>query len=71
MRYNIRRLRSYDNIHLHLDLIAGLPYESYHEFARSFNDVYALQPDVLQLGFLKLLKGSDIRELAGQHSYII
>lgn len=67
---NIRCLRSYDNIHLHLDLIAGLPYESYNEFAQSFNDVYALQPDVLQLGFLKLLKGADIRELASQHNYV-
>lgn len=67
---NIKRLRSYDNIHLHLDLIAGLPYESYNEFAQSFNDVYALQPDVLQLGFLKLLKGSDIRKTATRHNYI-
>lgn len=67
---NIQCLRTYNNVNLHLDLIAGLPYESYNEFAQSFNDVYALQPDVLQLGFLKLLKGSDIRELASQHNYI-
>ncbi len=67
---NISRLRSYENIHLHLDLIAGLPYESYNEFAQSFNDVYSLHPDVLQLGFLKLLKGSDIRKTASRHNYV-
>lgn len=67
---NMQRLHTYQNIHLHLDLIAGLPYEDYHAFARSFNDVYALQPDVLQLGFLKLLKGSAIRASAQKHKYI-
>lgn len=68
--HNIKRLQSYHNIHLHLDLIAGLPFESYREFAHSFNDVYALKPDVLQLGFLKLLKGSAIRNIADQHAYV-
>lgn len=48
------------NIHLHLDLIAGLPYEDYDSFARSFNRVYAMQPEQLQLGFLKVLKGSEM-----------
>jgi len=47
-------------IHLHLDLIAGLPYEDYESFAQSFNDVYALQPDQLQLGFLKVLSGTEM-----------
>ncbi len=46
------------NVHQHLDLIAGLPYEDYKSFRNSFNDVYALKPDQLQLGFLKVLKGS-------------
>lgn len=46
------------NVHQHLDLIAGLPYEDYNSFKNSFNDVYALKPDQLQLGFLKVLKGS-------------
>jgi len=54
----VHRLRSFDNIHLHLDLIAGLPMEDIHSFATSFNKVYALKPQKLQLGFLKLLKGS-------------
>lgn len=67
---NIQLLKSYNNIHVHLDLIAGLPYESYDEFAESFNNVYALHPDVLQLGFLKLLKGSRMREQASEYEYI-
>lgn len=51
-------IRKGRNIHQHLDLIAGLPYEDYNSFKNSFNDVYALKPDQLQLGFLKVLKGS-------------
>lgn len=54
-------IKSYGNIHQHLDLIAGLPYEGYDSFKKSFNDVYVLRPEKLQLGFLKLLKGSDLR----------
>ncbi len=50
------------NIHIHLDLIAGLPFESYDNFKCSFNDVYMLKPDMLQLGFLKVLKGTDIEK---------
>ncbi|HRW13443.1 MAG TPA: DUF4080 domain-containing protein [Syntrophomonas sp.] len=69
VRDNIAQLRASRNFHIHLDLIAGLPLETYHDFARSFNDVYQLQPDVLQLGFLKLLKGSAIRETADEHGY--
>ncbi|WP_371381422.1 B12-binding domain-containing radical SAM protein [Sporomusa aerivorans] len=67
---NINRIRSYNNIHLHLDLIIGLPYEDQTIFAKSFDDVYSLQPDMLQIGFLKLLKGAGIREDAGRHGYI-
>ena len=54
----VDRVHSFRNIHQHLDLIAGLPYEDYDTFHRSFNDVYQMKPDQLQLGFLKVLKGS-------------
>ncbi|MFZ2538893.1 MAG: B12-binding domain-containing radical SAM protein [Oscillospiraceae bacterium] len=56
----IKGLQQGENIHLHLDLIAGLPYEDYNCFKNSFNYVYSLAPDQLQLGFLKLLKGSGL-----------
>jgi len=56
-------------IHIHLDLIAGLPYESYESFKQSFNDVFSLHADVVQLGFLKLLKGAQIREECIQYAY--
>ncbi|MHB1392665.1 MAG: B12-binding domain-containing radical SAM protein [Clostridia bacterium] len=59
---NVSKLIAFNNTHIHLDLIAGLPYEDMKSFEKSFNDVYALKPDMLQLGFLKLLKGSGIRE---------
>lgn len=64
------QLRSYHNIHLHLDLIVGLPFESRKIFSKSFNDVYALQPHMLQIGFLKMLKGSGIRAVASQYDYV-
>ncbi|MCX7709952.1 MAG: B12-binding domain-containing radical SAM protein [Clostridia bacterium] len=67
--YNVERLKSLGNIHLHLDLIAGLPAEDYHSFIRSFNEVYRLKPDQLQLGFLKMLKGSSIRVDAEKYGY--
>ena len=54
----VRRISSWNNIHVHLDLIAGLPCEDISSFEKSFNDVYALSPEQLQLGFLKVLKGS-------------
>ena len=54
----VDRVHSFRNIHQHLDLIAGLPYEDYDTFQHSFNDVYQMKPDQLQLGFLKVLKGS-------------
>ncbi|AEE98079.1 B12-binding domain-containing radical SAM protein [Mahella australiensis] len=57
------------NIHLHLDLIAGLPNEDFSSFGRSFDYAYGLRPDVLQLGFLKLLKGSELRNMAEQFGY--
>jgi len=60
----VASLREGDNIHLHLDLIAGLPYEDYISFARSFDRVYAMKPEQLQLGFLKVLKGSEMQQRA-------
>ena len=59
---NIRTLIDYGNIHVHIDLIAGLPKENYSSFQESFNTAYALRPHMLQLGFLKLLYGADMRE---------
>ena len=58
----VRWIQNMGNIHQHLDLIAGLPYENIASFARSFDDVYALKPEQLQLGFLKVLKGSYMEE---------
>lgn len=63
----VRQLQERGNIHLHLDLIAGLPLEDYGSFARSFNQVYALKPLQLQLGFLKILKGSPLQGEAGEY----
>src|SRR5690606_11890334 len=65
----VARIRDGENIHVHLDLIAGLPNEDYRSFRRSFNDVYYLAPNRLQLGFLKLLKGSGLRILAVEYCY--
>jgi radical SAM superfamily enzyme YgiQ (UPF0313 family) len=59
---NVTRIKEGGNIHQHLDLIAGLPRESYSIFEQSFRDVYNLKPDQLQLGFLKILKGSSMEE---------
>ncbi len=67
LKENVRKLRNETNVLLHLDLIAGLPYEDFETFKKSFNDVYSLNPHVLQLGFLKLLKGSAIRENAEKY----
>lgn len=66
---NVERLKMQGNVHLHLDLIAGLPYEDYESFKNSFNKVYSMKPHQLQLGFLKLLKGSSIRESVEEHLY--
>lgn len=67
--HNINTLRNFTNIHIHLDLIAGLPYEDYDSFAQSFNMAYLIEADLLQLGFLKLLHGSHIRQEADLHGY--
>ena len=66
----VGKVRRYGNIHLHLDLIVGLPYEDMAVLARSFDAVYGLQPDMLQIGFLKLLKGSGIRRRSDEHGYV-
>lgn len=66
---NVGLLLENRNIHLHLDLIAGLPFEDYSSFEKSFDDVFALRPNALQLGFLKLLKGSKIRGQAAEYEY--
>lgn len=58
----VKQMKEGGNIHQHLDLIAGLPYEDYASFGRSFNDVYGLEPEQLQLGFLKVLKGSMLHQ---------
>lgn len=63
----VARLRTAGNVHLHLDLIAGLPYEDMRAFASSFEHVMDMQPHMLQLGFLKLLRGSDLRKQAEQY----
>ena len=69
IRHNIQRIMAYHNMHVHVDLIIGLPHEDQVSFARSFNDVYALQTDMLQLGFLKFLKGSAMMSLAQEGDY--
>lgn len=58
----VKKIQKNHNVHQHLDLIAGLPYEDLESFEKSYNDVYALKPDQLQLGFLKVLKGSYMEE---------
>ncbi len=64
------RIRQNKNIHQHLDLIAGLPYEDYSSFKNSFNTVYAMKPDQLQLGFLKVLNGAGISEEAKEYGIV-
>lgn len=66
----VRQVQEGRNIHQHLDLIAGLPYEDYDSFRQSFNAVYALQPEQLQLGFLKVLKGSYMYEKAPSYECV-
>lgn len=70
LKENARAILDSSNIHLHLDLIAGLPYESLNRFRMSFNEIYSLYPDALQLGFLKLLPGTTLRREAGKYGII-
>ena len=66
----VAALKAAHNVHIHLDLIAGLPYEDYDSFACSFDDVYAMEPEQLQLGFLKVLKGSYMAEMAESYGLV-
>lgn len=63
----VGKINGFSNVHQHLDLIAGLPYEDFDRFTQSFNEVYAMKPDQLQLGFLKVLKGSFMEEKAAEY----
>lgn len=67
---NVAAIHQSHNIHLHLDLIAGLPFETYDRFAISFNEVYAMAPHQLQLGFLKVLKGSPMEQQADLYNIV-
>lgn len=62
LRYVVERINAGKNVHQHLDLIAGLPFENYESFEQSFNEVYSMEPEQFQLGFLKVLKGSYMYE---------
>ena len=70
LRRNVEKIRSFHSVHQHLDLIAGLPCEDYESFRRSFDFVYSMKPDQLQLGFLKVLKGSLMEEKAREYGII-
>lgn len=67
LEYNVRKITK--NIHLHLDLIVGLPYETYEKFKYSFDYVYNMKPEMIQLGFLKLLKGTKMYEEREKYNY--
>lgn len=67
LREIVSRIHSFQNIHQHLDLIAGLPFENYATFQKSFNEVYTMKPQQLQLGFLKVLKGAKMWEKAADY----
>lgn len=69
LRSITKEIKTFKNIHQHLDLIAGLPYEGYNSFKKSFNDVYEIGPEKIQLGFLKLLKGSELRLDMDKYNY--
>ncbi len=70
LKRNVLRIGESGNIHQHLDLIAGLPHEDYTSFERSFQEVYELRPDQLQLGFLKVLKGSPMEEASRSYGIV-
>jgi len=66
----VARINAGRNVHQHLDLIAGLPFEDYESFGKSFDRVYAMKPEQLQLGFLKVLKGSEMCERAREYGIV-
>lgn len=67
LKDTVKQIQKAGNIHEHLDLIAGLPYEDYETFANSFDEIYALKPNQLQLGFLKVLKGSYMHQHVNEY----
>lgn len=69
LKNTVNTIKAAENIDQHLDLIAGLPEEDYHSFRNTFNDVFALRPEELQLGFLKMLRGTGIRQNAAKYGY--
>lgn len=70
LKNSVAKVKAMGSIHQHLDLIAGLPYENLERFALSFNEVYEMKPDQLQLGFLKVLKGSYMKEKAKEYDLV-
>lgn len=70
LRHTVVRIHAEHNVHVHLDLIAGLPFEDFVSFRSSFNDVYAMRPEQLQLGFLKVLKDSYMAEVAENYGIV-
>lgn len=70
IRKNVAKIQEFKNIHQHLDLIAGLPYEDIESFKNSFNTVYAMRPQQLQLGFLKVLKGAEMEDKAREYGIL-
>lgn len=70
LRENIAQLHTLQNVHIHLDLIAGLPYEDFISFRNSFNDVYMMRPEQLQLGFLKVLSGTAMEKQAFEYGLL-
>lgn len=66
---SIRPIIQAGRTHVHMDLIVGLPYEDFNRFGQSFNDLFSLQPHALQIGFLKLLKGSGVRRMS-EYKYV-
>lgn len=70
VREKVARIKERGNVHQHLDLIVGLPYEDYGSFAHSFNEVYSMRPDQFQIGFLKVLHGSWMHEKAQDYDLL-
>lgn len=70
LKRSVDTINRFHNIHQHLDLIAGLPFEDYDSFRRSFDQVYRMKPEQLQLGFLKVLSGSHMEEAAAEYGLV-
>lgn len=70
LKYVVKKIKTFGNIHQHLDLIAGLPYEDYNSFIKSFDDVYDMKPNQLQLGFLKVLNGAKMHRNAQKYGLV-